>query len=212
MKISVLLFFGIAFIAGCSPSEIINLDTAKKLVQDYYEKGDYDNECEKIINEAEKEILNLAPDTGSTVIFDVDDTVLSNYEYTKQLGFGYNHTTYMDWVNNSRFKVIPKTKAFYDRLLTKKIRIVFLTGRYSEAYSGTRKNLIDAGFTKFDTLIVRSINEKKLPAAEYKSAKREELTGKGYNIIASIGDQASDLKGKFVGIKVKLPNYLYGIE
>lgn len=212
MKRAIALFFCFAFILGCSTNNLINLDKAKKLVQDYYESGRYIRDCEIVINDAEKEISNLLLDEKSTVVFDIDDTVLSNYEYTKQLGFGYTHATYQEWVSQSKFKAIPKVKSFYDWLLSKKIKIVFLTGRYSEAYSGTKQNLFAEGFLKYDTLIVRNEKEKNLTAVEYKSAKREELTKHGYKIIASIGDQASDLEGNFVGIKIKLPNYLYGIE
>ena len=208
------LFAGLIILTcGCSSStEIINLDIAKKLVQNYYENGSYDSECRKILNKAKEEIAALTLENSSTVIFDIDDTALSNYEYTKELGFGYNYSTYQQWINDCKFKPIPQVKDFYNWLLSKKTKIVFLTGRYHESLSATRKNLINAGFTSFDTLIVRNVEEKKLPAAEYKAAKREELTNRGYKIIAGIGDQASDFKGNYVGIKIKLPNFLYGIE
>ena len=198
---------------GCSSSnEIINLDTAKKRVQNYYENGDFSRACVNVIDNAIKEISNLELENNSTVIFDVDDTALNNYEYTKQIGFGYSHPLWRDWINSGKATAIPQVKKFYDWLISKNIKVVFITGREAETYDSTRKNLIEQGYTKFDTLIVRSAAEKKLPAAEYKSAKRIELAGKGYKIIACIGDQESDLTGKFVGIKIKLPNFLYGID
>ena len=49
-------------------------------------------------------------------------------------------------------------------------------------------------------------------AAEWKEAKREVLVSKGYNIIACIGDQWSDLEGGSTGIKIKLPSYLYLLD
>ena len=212
MKKAALLLFCFSFITGCSSVKIMNLDHAKKLVRDYYENGEYDNDCERILNEAERKIGKIPLQENSTVVFDIDDTVLSNYEYTKQLGFGYNHTTYQEWVSQCKFKAIPKVKSFYEWLISKKIKVVFLTGRNSETYSGTKQNLFNEGFNKYDTLIVRNEKERNMSAVVYKSAKREELTKRGYKIIASIGDQASDLEGNYVGIKIKLPNYLYGIE
>jgi hypothetical protein len=61
-------------------------------------------------------------------------------------------------------------------------------------------------------VIVRKDTERNLSAAEFKSAKRKELTLNGYNIIANIGDQSSDLYGGNSGYKIKLPNYLYVID
>jgi acid phosphatase len=214
MKKYIILVSGIlGFLFGCSSSrEIINLDIAKKLVQNYYEEGRYGKECTEIINRAMKEISDLSLDNNSTVIFDVDDTALSNYEYTKQIGFGYSHPVWIEWINSGKATAIPEVKNFYNWLISKNIKVIFITGRDVETYAATRKNLWEQGYTKFDTLIVRSDGERKLPAAEYKSMKREELASKGYNIIACVGDQASDLTGKYVGIKIKLPNYLYGIE
>jgi predicted secreted acid phosphatase len=90
--------------------------------------------------------------------------------------------------------------------------VIFLTGRYQEVYEATIKNLVNRGFTKFDTLIVRSNEEKSIPAAEFKTRKREEIVARGYNVIASVGDQWSDLVGGNAGIKIKLPNYLYLID
>ena len=214
MKKFILLFSSLViFISGCSSStDIINLDLAKKHVKDYYENGTFERECEKIINAAKNEISGIALENNSTVIFDVDDTALSNYEYTKNIGFGYSHSVWDEWINSGKSGAIPQVKQFYNWLITKNIKVVFITGRNANTYTATKNNLFNAGYTIFDTLIVRNDAEKKLPAAEFKSMKREELTQRGYKIIAGIGDQTSDLEGKYVGIKIQLPNYLYIIE
>ncbi len=78
--------------------------------------------------------------------------------------------------------------------------------------NSTYQNLINAGYIKFDTLIVRGQDEYKITAAEYKSHKRNELTKNGYNIVGDVGDQQSDLSGQFHGIQVKIPNYQYIIN
>ena len=79
-------------------------------------------------------------------------------------------------------------------------------------YNSTYQNLVDQGYTRFDTLIVRSSNEYKTTALTYKSQKRTELVKKGYNIVGDIGDQLSDLEGPYHGIQVKIPNYQYIIK
>ena len=59
------------------------------------------------------------------------------------------------------------------------------------------------------SLHTRIGDEKKMGNGEFKTAKRIELTKKGYDIIGTIGDQWSDLEGADHGIQVKIPNYLY---
>ncbi len=192
--------------------QILNLDTAKKMIQNYYESGQFDKECAEAINVGIAEIEKLKLSKNSAVVFDIDETVLSNYEHTKELGFGYVYELYEQWLRQGNAKAIPETKRFYNWLVQKNIKVIFLTGRHAEDLASTKKNLLAEGFTNFDTLIVRSAQNKKIAAAEWKALERERLTKNGYVIIACIGDQWSDMVGGFTGIKIKLPNYLYIIE
>ena len=116
------------------------------------------------------------------------------------------------WLIKADAPAIPQTKRLYDWLVSKNIKVIFVTGRYQEVKEATRKNLLEQGYIKYDTLIVRQPVEHNIPAAEFKALKRDELVKKGYKIIASIGDQWSDLVGGNAGIKIKLPNYLYLID
>ncbi|MFZ5947445.1 MAG: HAD family acid phosphatase [Stygiobacter sp.] len=204
----------IFILVGCSAEKdiLLNLDTAKKLVQNYYESGEFDKECSLQIESAKKEIQKLKLNEKSLVVFDIDETALSNYEHTKEIGFGYVYSLWEEWLEKADAKAIPETKKFYDWLIEKNIKVAFISGRDEETYSATLKNLKDQGFTKFDTLITRTKATKKIPAAEWKAEEREKLVKNGYNIIACIGDQWSDMVGGHTGIKIKLPNYLYIIE
>jgi len=49
-------------------------------------------------------------------------------------------------------------------------------------------------------------------AAERKTARRAALTAEGFTLIASIGDQESDLAGGFVERTFKLPNPFYAVD
>jgi acid phosphatase len=202
-------------VVSCSSSEIFqlqNLDISKKLVENYYESGQFDAECKDVYDDAVKQIERLSLPKNTAVVFDIDETVLSNYNSTKSIGFGYVYEIWHNEIINAEEPAIPQTKIFYDWLISKNIKIIFLTGRYRKIYEATKKNLITKGFSRFDTLIVRNTNEMKIPAAEYKTQKRDELVKKGYNVIACVGDQWSDLEGGNTGIKIKLPNYLYLID
>ncbi|MCX7611113.1 MAG: HAD family acid phosphatase [Ignavibacterium sp.] len=208
--ITSLLF--LIIINSCCNQELVNLRTAKDKVKEYYESGKYENELNEIYSAVKSQVEKLDIKNNSVAIFDVDDTALSNYEISKRLDFGYEHQIIQDWVLSAKLPAIKPTLEFYNYLKSKKVRLIFLTGRYFEEYDATLKNLINEGYIGFDTLIVRNESEKKLSAEEYKLTKRKELESSGYEIIVCVGDQFSDLSGKHTGIKVKLPNYLYEIK
>lgn len=196
----------------CSSPEILDLRTAKDLVQNYYESGEYDKELNEIYSEARKKVEKIKITNRSTAILDVDDTALSNYEISKRLDFGYDYQIVQDWVMSAKLPTIKQTLEFYNYLKSKGVKLIFLTGRQSEEYDATFRNLIEAGYTDFDTLIVRNERARKIGAALFKSSIRKELTEKGYDIILCVGDQVTDFEGDYTGIKVKIPNYLYQIK
>ncbi|MFO7446983.1 MAG: HAD family acid phosphatase, partial [Ignavibacteriaceae bacterium] len=177
----VLVIVSLSF--NCSPShELINLSKAKNAVIKYHASGEYDNDLLMAVNEAEDKFAEITFTGSSAVVFDVDETALSNYEINKQLDFGYVVSEWNKWIEEARAPAIEPVKNLYDFLLTKGSKIIFITGRTSEQYEATIKNLHSEGYTAFDTLITRSKDEKELTAVEYKSSKRTELTGKGYKI------------------------------
>ncbi len=211
--ITILLAF---FVTSCVTSDktfqIMNLGDAKKIVQEYYESGNFDLECSKIIDRAISHLNEIKISGKSVVVFDIDETALSNYQYTKEIGFGYIYKSWNDWQLKGTAPAIKNSKRLYDYLISKNIHVVFLTGREAEMREATRRNLIEQGYTKFDTLIVRSEAERNLSAASFKLQKRNELVKNGYDIIASVGDQQSDFEGGNTGYEIKLPNYLYLLD
>lgn len=210
LKLLPLLF--LFFIAeGCAPY-LIDLSKAKASVREYYETGKYDEDLQEIIDDAIKDFSSIAFDSASAAIFDVDETALSNYKHIKEVDFGYIPKLWDEWVDEVEAPAIPGVKKLYDFLLSKGVRIIFITGRKDYQYKATYENLIKEGYTIFDTLITKQPDEYKLNAVTYKSDKRTALTEKGYSIKGNIGDQHSDLEGPYCGIKVKLPNYLYSID
>ncbi|MDT3695515.1 MAG: HAD family acid phosphatase [Ignavibacterium sp.] len=197
---------------SCCPTELQNLSAAKKQVEHYYEDGLFDKELDEIIADAKMKFSKVEVKQNSAVIFDVDDTALLNYESSKKMGFGYVKDIVDKLVSNAKVPAIHQVRDLYSYLLSRNIKIIFLTGRFSNEYDYTFQNLVYEGYSKFDTLIVRRAGEEKLSAVEYKSNTRTALTQQGYEIIGNVGDQWSDLEGPFSGIKIKIPNYLYEIR
>lgn len=199
------------FVYSCSP-KLTNLDFAKDEIVTYYESGEYNKEVALVISDVIKEFESIKVEDSAAVVFDVDETALSNYEIMKETDFGYVPNIWDKWIDETKAPAISEVKNLYDFLIKEKIKIIFITGRKDFQYNATFKNLQSAGYALFDTLIVRMKDEYKLGAVDFKSKKREELTAKGYKIAGTVGDQWSDLKGSFHGIQVKLPNYIYYVE
>jgi len=192
--------------------KIINLSQSKADVKQYYEGGQYENELKKAIDEAIGEFEEITIPENALVIFDIDETTLSNYKYIKSLDFGYEFEDWQRYLKEDDADVIPETKRLYDWLINKGVKVIFLTGRHIETYEHTKENLEKVGYTKFEKLIVRDHETKKIPAIEFKTEERRKLTKAGYKIIGCVGDQLSDTMGLYTGIKVKLPNCMYFIE
>ena len=190
----------------------INLTIAKDEIIKYHESGRYDEETSKVIDAAIDEFNTIYAGKSDAVIFDIDETALSSYEYRKKYDFGYVPEIWDKWVSEAKAPAIKEVKRLYDLLVSKDFKIIFLTGRKDYMYKSTYQNLVNQGYTKIDTLIVRSPEEYKTTALEYKSHKRTELVKKGYNIVGDVGDQLSDLEGPYHGIQVKIPNYQYMIK
>lgn len=211
--VSLSIFLVLVFlISSCCRNELTNLTTAKELVQQYYEGGQFDKELNEIIADAKKRFDKVEIKPNSVVIFDVDDTALLNYEASKKMGFGYVKSIVDEWVSSAKVPAIPQVKNLYDYLVQRGFKIIFLSGRFNNEYDYTFQNLVNQGFTVFDTLIVRNPDEQKLPTAEFKSNIRKVLTEKGFNIIGNVGDQWTDLNGGNSGIQIKIPNYLYEVK
>ena len=150
------LFFTLLIVlAGCSQKPV-NLSVAKKAVMEYYESGKYDEELAKIVEEIESELMSHEPGTMDLVVFDVDETSLSNYDYIKSIDFGYDRDHWNQYMLEASAKPIKPVLDLYKWLVAHDIRTAFLTGREQSTYEATKRNLMECGFTGFDTLICRS--------------------------------------------------------
>jgi acid phosphatase len=215
IQICTLIVLSFVFIS-CSSNEIVNLRIAKEKVKDYYESGKFYKELEGVIKDAEEKFSKIKAEQsakgGSVVIFDVDETALNNYGLAKQMDFGYVYDLNKKWNAELKAPAIKQVEGLYNFLIKRGFKVIFLTGRNSNEYNVTYKNLLQAGYSGFDTLITQREDEQNLKAEEFKSQKRTELVEMGYNIIGTVGDQWTDLNGPYSGIQVKIPNYLYQIK
>lgn len=196
---------------SCGYRQPLNLTIAKERVEQYYECGQYDRDLDIAINDAIRHFKKVSAHKNATVIFDIDDTMLSDYADAKSISFGYVPKLSHEWVLRADAPVIQQTKRLYDYLACRGFKIIFLTGRKHDEYDATMKNLKAQGVKQFDKLIVRQRDEEGLTAKYFKTKHRRDLTRMGYRIVGCVGDQWSDLMGEYKGYAVKLPNVRYFI-
>ncbi|MFH1253939.1 MAG: HAD family acid phosphatase [bacterium] len=197
--------------SSCGYQQPLNLTIAKERVEKYYECGQYEQDLQRIINRAISHFRKISANKKATVIFDIDDTVLSDYVDAKSISFGYVPKLSHEWVLRTDAPAIQQTKRLYDYLVIRNFIIIFLTGRKHNEYDATMKNLKKQGFIKFEKLIVRQKDEEHLTAENFKTTHRQKLSKEGYRIVGCVGDQWSDLNGGSSGYTVKLPNVRYFI-
>ena len=211
--ISPFLILSLIFIfASCATSKLENLESLKQKITDYHEFGQYDRDLKEALNTAREKLKDVEITENSVVIFDVDETALSNYPFLKETGFGYIPKVWNEWIEEADAPPITPVRDFYIELRAKGIHTIFVTSRPGSQYNATYNNLKSAGYYNFDTLITKDGFEENLTSLEYKTNIREELVSRGYKILGIVGDQWSDLDGPDHGIQVKLPNYMYLIK
>lgn len=196
--------------------EPVNLATVKKQYIEYHDSGAYEKDITKVIDDATtylKARIAKADFDGKkpVIVLDIDETSLSNYPNIQRLSFGGTLDQFRENEIRGQDPVIAPTLKLYQFAKAQQIPIVFISGRVEEEQTATIANLEKAGYSGWAKLIFRSGQYRHMPAAEYKTAMRKQLTEQGYKVILNIGDQQSDLDGGYSDKNYKLPNPYYFI-
>lgn len=183
-------------------------------VSDYYLSGGHDAELRGIIAPAIEHFKKLTVNPNDVIVFDVDETSLSNFEIFRASHYVFDADSYNKQLETESSPAIQPSLELYNFLKEKGFKIFFITGRdYNDFnYTHTLGNLKKSGYTNIDTLILRPAEFKNSTAQEYKSTIRQRLTNKGYNFIGNVGDQWSDMVGGNAGYMVRITNYMYCIK
>jgi acid phosphatase len=189
-----------------------NLSLCKNEVKAYVTSEQYMEDIRSVTSRAEKYIAeHMDTSKRNAVVLDIDETSLSNLKYELDMDFGYTSSTWKEWRWKSQSPPILPTLKFYEWVQSKKIALFFITGTTEDLREAVKANLLNVGYTSWDSLYMRPINNHEM-ASVYKPKARKEITARGYHIIASIGDQESDLVGGYAEKTFKLPNPMYIVK
>ncbi len=205
------------------PVQPANIGDLKFDATDYYDSGAYLIDLQLAAAPAIAWITEEAQRVNRpAVVFDIDETALSNWEAIKANDFGRVFDGPCDrlpegpcgwraWDLRAQSTVIQPTMDVYSAAKDRGTAIFFITGRDDTQRAATERNLQAVGYTGYTKLIMEPPGAHYVSAADFKAPQRAQIQQQGYTIIANLGDQPSDLDGGFAERTYQLPNPFYRI-
>ncbi|HKV18284.1 MAG TPA: HAD family acid phosphatase [Mycobacterium sp.] len=205
-----------------APVQPANIGDLKTEARSYYDSGAYLTDLQQAAWPAIPWINEEAPRVGRpAVVFDIDETSLSNYEALSANDFGriirgpcelpQGPCGLQDWDLLAESTVIPPTMDVFNTAKERGAAVFFITGRPESQRAATERNLADVGYTGYTRLIMKPLGPEFPSAADFKAPQRRAIEDEGYTIIANVGDQPSDLDGGYAERTFLLPNPFYRI-
>ncbi|KAF8083914.1 hypothetical protein N665_0746s0016 [Sinapis alba] len=180
-------------------------------IETYYSGGQFDSDYNLVARYA----LDFAGKVKNRFegkdawVFDIDETLLSNFDYYNK---AHGSEPYDSKKVQRTARAFDASLKLYNGLKTLNFTIILLTGRNETKKSTTEKNLVDAGYSGWKHLLMRSPEDKGKTATQYKSEQRSKMVKRGYKLHGNTGDQWSDLLGFAVATRsFKVPNSRYYI-
>lgn len=218
MRIAKYLIVTMTSLALYAPlfAEPTNIQKCHDKLTQYHDSGVYMKEFNHVVKQAHDYIqkkveLNRKSQHPKrlALVLDIDETTISNYKFLEEGAFGANDKsfdTYLPKVN--RAPLTPMLE-LYNYAQSNGVDIFFVTGRKAKFQNATVKSLRESGYMNWKGLYFKPETYQVASIVPYKTEVRREITMQGYDVIASIGDQMSDLLGGYADRGFKLPNPFY---
>jgi putative acid phosphatase of HAD superfamily subfamily IIIB len=143
------------------------------------------------------------------VVFDIDETLLSNYSAINADNFTFGTASKAETTNETGV-AIPASLALFNQAKNEGMTVFLITGRGEtpENRQHTEHNLNREGYSGWKQLFLKPAGFTGT-TTDYKSGTRAGIEKQGYRIVASVGDQYSDLSGGHEDVAFKLANPFY---
>ncbi|GAA1788189.1 hypothetical protein GCM10009795_037510 [Nocardioides hankookensis] len=188
------------------------------------------------VNGIEQDILAGLPATApanSAVVFDIDSTLLSDFDFEEVTHYNYDGAVAGQWVTDHLYTAVNGMPALVRTLTDRGYDVYGVTGRPSTQKSDTIANLTEQGFTAtggapiFDASNLYTTGDALVDQPGYVNCAADGTAGScstvekkaftrqhiedadAVNIVLNVGDQWSDLMGGVADDTVKLPNPTY---
>ncbi len=192
--------------------EPINLGKAKEEIKMYRASGAWEFATECVAQQAIKELRKYARSKHKklAVVFDLDDTLLSNWDFLLLSDFGYNRSRFKQLeLLGKNDAIVPVKKVFFIALELG-MAVFGITGRRESEREATERNLTNLGLTGWTHIYFKPMDYDKKSIVDFKSSCRRDIVDQGYELVANLGDQKSDLVGSpQARANFKIPNPMY---
>jgi acid phosphatase len=205
-----------------APGGSLNIDKVKEVLL-AYQAENYDGDIAAVFAAARAYVEGRAGEVSKpALVLDIDETSLSNWSNLKANNFGFIADGACDrlpngpcgfkaWILQGAAPPIMPALDLFNAAKAKGVAVVFITGRRDRERQATLWNLDRAGYEGWAKLVTRPDDDSHATVEAYKTEERRKLAEAGYTIIATVGDQQSDLDGGFAECKFKVPNPFYFI-
>jgi len=206
-----------------APPPPLNIDKVKDVLL-AYQAENYDGDIAAVFAAARAYVEGRAGRVSKpALVLDIDETSLSNWSNLKANNFGFiadgacdrlpsGPCGFKEWILQGVAPAIMPALDLFNAAKAKGVAVVFITGRRGRERQATLWNLDRAGYEGWAKLVTRPDDDSHPTVEAYKTEERRKLAEAGYTIIATVGDQQSDLDGGFAECTFKVPNPFYFIR
>jgi len=206
-----------------APEGSLNIDKVKEVLLAYQAES-YDGDIAAVFAAARAYVEGRAGEVSKpALVLDIDETSLSNWANIKANNFGFiaegacerlpnGPCGFKAWILQGVAPPIMPALDLFNAAKAKGVAVIFITGRRDRERQATMWNLDRAGYEGWAKLVTRPDDDSHATVEAYKTEERRKLEETGYKIIATVGDQQSDLDGDFAECKFKVPNPFYFIR
>lgn len=211
-----ILLSAAAFLINGYALEPRNLALIKQDLIRYHDSGEYERDIARIVQQAKAYLQSrLAQQPAHkklAIVLDIDETALSNYPDMLALDFGGSLKEIENAEGKGTDPVIKPTLELYQMAKAHEVAVFFITARREIYRSGTALNLQQVGYQNWDGLYLLPMDYHQKSVTAYKESVRQKITEQGYDIVLSLSDQNSDLRGRFADKTFKLPDPFYLVQ
>lgn len=206
-----------SLLAGCASSSHEpgpNLTLLKWKLTGWHDSGGYERSMAGAAEPARKTLehyLRGVTPQNFAIVFDIDETLLSNWPYLCSGQFALDPATFAVWTKRERGIALAPLAGIYAKAHAYQIPIFLISGRDESLRDATCRDLQEAGYWGWSGLFLKPSAYHDTSIIPFKSGVRKMLVEKGYDVILNVGDQDSDLAGGYAQHRIKLPNPFYYI-
>jgi len=197
---------------AAAPSGLPNLDIVKRDIKEYRASGRWDADISRVSDACTAAAREAVAKGGRpAVVFDIDETLLSNWTYEVDNDFERSAPLFREWASRAECTAIEPVKRFFLAMRAAGVPCFLITGRREPLREVTVRNLERQGIRGWEGISFRPPDDRDPSVIPFKSGERARIEARGFTIVANIGDQDSDLAGGHSLHTCKLPNPMYFI-